>query len=338
MTNVPLARIHGVNDLRLDRIPSPECGVDDVLVQVRECGVCGSDLAYLAIGGVTGPDTPMPLGHELWGLVSEVGANVATVEVGDRVVVQPMACGNNIGNGGPEGGFSPLLRVRNVGARSGGLYRLPASVPDECGALVEPLSVGLHSVNRVAASAQDKAVIFGAGPIGLCILMMLHQRGLKQIAVVDLSDKRLSVAESLGGVPLPVGESLSEALIELHGNAPFYGMPMPASDLFFEATGVRSVFEQIMAMCGYGSRVCLTGVHKEAASLDLMMMLAKEVSVIAAQAYEDEFEDVIRMLSAGDIDPAPMVTHRYSLIEIAEAFQQAKAADQAIKVMVHCDV
>ncbi|MEZ5501237.1 MAG: alcohol dehydrogenase catalytic domain-containing protein [Halioglobus sp.] len=166
MTTIPLARIHGVNDLHLDRVAPPECGADDVIVQVRECGICGSDLGYLAMGGLTAPGTPMPIGHELWGVVSETGANVTHVAVGDRVVVQPMSNGNNIGNGGTEGGFSPYLLVRNAARDPGSTLRLPAELPAAFGALVEPLSVAQHGANRVAATAADRAVIFGAGPIG----------------------------------------------------------------------------------------------------------------------------------------------------------------------------
>ena len=106
MQSIPLARIHGMDDLRLDMIELPRCGDDDVMVKVRECGICGSDLGYLAMGGLTGPDTPMPLGHELWGEVSAVGSNVRHVAVGDRVVVQPLGSGNNIGNGRPGIGQS----------------------------------------------------------------------------------------------------------------------------------------------------------------------------------------------------------------------------------------
>ena len=73
--NIPLVKIHAVNDLRLDSVAYPDCGPDDLILQVKQCGICGSDLGYLAKGGVMGPGEPMALGHELWGLVHEVGAN-----------------------------------------------------------------------------------------------------------------------------------------------------------------------------------------------------------------------------------------------------------------------
>jgi threonine dehydrogenase-like Zn-dependent dehydrogenase len=337
MTAIPLAQIHGVNDLRLDMTAAPLCGPDDLVVQVMECGICGSDLGYLAMGGLTGPDIPMPLGHELWGLVSEVGSNVSHVAEGDRVVVQPMSNGNNIGNGGSEGGFSPYLLVRNVALDPGSTVKIPSNIPLEYGALVEPLSVAQHGANRVAAVASDKAVIYGAGPIGLSLLQVLKFRGLDDIIVVDLSERRLEAASALGAIALRADDpQLTHKLNERHGTTSFFGMPMPGSTLYFEATGVRSVFEGITAMAGPGSRICLTGVHKEAATVDLVMLLAKEVSIIPAMGYEQEFDEVISMLQSGQLDPTAMVTHRFPLAEIGSAFAMARDPQNAIKIIIDC--
>jgi 2-desacetyl-2-hydroxyethyl bacteriochlorophyllide A dehydrogenase len=337
MSTIPLARIHGVNDLRLDMTPSPQCGPNDVVIEVRECGICGSDLGYLAMGGLTGPDRPMPLGHELWGRVSEAGANVTHVIPGDRVVVQPLYEGHNIGNGGTEGGFSPYLLVRDAALHPDSTLKIPPEVPDAYGALVEPLSVAQHGANRVTATADDKAVIFGAGPIGLSTLLVLHYRGLRDIVVVDLSDKRLEKARELGAIALRADDpQLSQRLVEHHGTTSFFGMPMPGSTVFFEATGVRSVFENIVALCGPRSRICLTGVHKEAATVDLVMLLAKEVAIIPAMAYETEFEEVIAMLQSTKLDPTAIITHRFPLSELGSAFAMAKDPQRAIKVLIDC--
>jgi 2-desacetyl-2-hydroxyethyl bacteriochlorophyllide A dehydrogenase len=336
-TTIPLARIHGVNDLRLDQTSLPVCGAEDVVVQVRECGICGSDLGYLAMGGLTGPDRPMALGHELWGVVSEAGASVTHVVAGDRVVVQPLSNGNIIGNGGPEGGFSPYLLVRNAARDPGSTLKLPADVRQEYGALVEPLSVAQHSANRVAAGPEDKAVIFGAGPIGLSIVQVLKFRGVQDIVVVDLSERRLAAARKMGAVALRADDAqLAQHLISQHGTREFFGMPMPGSSLYFEATGVRSVFENIVALAGPGSRICLTGVHKEAATVDLVMLLAKEVAIIPAMGYDGEFDEVIDMLRTGQVDPSVMITHRFPLSEIDAAFAMAKDPESAIKVMIDC--
>lgn len=337
MTMIPLAQIHGVDDLRLDSVAAPQCGPDDVIVNVRECGICGSDLGYIAMGGLTAPGVPMPLGHELWGEVGEVGENVTHVGSGDRVVVQPMSNGNNIGNGGGEGGFSPQLLVRNAASDVGSVLKIPPQLPLAYGALVEPLAVAQHGANRVAATASDNAVIFGAGPIGLCLLQVLAYRGLKNIVVVDLSEHRLRAAQAMGATTIHANdEQLAQKLVDLHGRSDFFGMPMPATNIFFEATGVRSVFESVLNMAGPGSRICLTGVHKEPATVDLVMLLAKEVSIIPAMGYDVEFAEVLEMLSCETFDPSQLISHRYPLSEITAAVDTARDTGQAIKVIIEC--
>jgi threonine dehydrogenase-like Zn-dependent dehydrogenase len=269
--------------------------------------------------------------------VSEAGRNVSHVVVGDRVVVQPLYRDNNIGNGGTEGGFSPYLLVRNAALDPASTRKLPADIPAEYGALVEPLSVAQHGANRVTAMAGDKAVIYGAGPIGLSLLLVLAYRGLENIVVVDLSEKRLETARSLGATVLRGDDpELANKLIEVHGRSSFFGMPMPGSTVIFEATGVRSVFESIVNTAGPGSRIGLVGLHKQAASVDLVMLLAKEISVIPAMGYGSEFAEVIEMLASGKLDPTVMVTHHFPLSRILEAFDVARDTDSAIKVMVDC--
>ncbi|MDZ7781474.1 MAG: alcohol dehydrogenase catalytic domain-containing protein [Halioglobus sp.] len=337
MMQIPQARIHAVDDLRLDTIAPPECGPDDVVVRVRQCGICGSDLSYLAMGGIAAPDTPMPIGHELWGEIGEAGANVTHVAAGDRVVVQPLCNDTNIGNGGSEGGFTPLLLVRNAANNPDSVIKLPDDLPVAYGALVEPLAVAQHSANRVMAAPTDRAVIYGAGPIGLSILQVLKYRGLEDIVVIDLSPLRLETAAGLGAVALRGDDpELARQLIDIHGSADFFGLPMPASTLYFEATGARSVFEGMLDVAGPGSRICLTGVHKEPATLDLVMLLAKEISLVPALAYAGEFAEVIDMLGSGAIDPSVMVTHEFPLSNIDSAFATARDTGRAIKVIVDC--
>jgi len=210
-------------------------------------------------------------------------------------------------------------------------------LPDEYGALVEPLAVAQHGANRVSACAEDKAGIFGAGPIGLAFLLLLQHRGLKDIVVVDLSDKRLQLAASLGAhIVRGDNPDLAARLVEYHGTSSFFGMPMPGSTLYFEATGNDKVFEAIIDLAGPRSRICLSGVHKKAVSLDLMMMLAKEVSIISAMGYADEFTEVLAILESGEIDPTVIISHHFPLSQIHAAFETAQDAQSAVKVMVDC--
>ncbi|MDP9141512.1 MAG: alcohol dehydrogenase catalytic domain-containing protein, partial [Pseudomonadota bacterium] len=159
--------MHGVDDIRLDAIDTPRPGAADVVVQVKACGICGSDLSYIRIGGIhRKPDGVTPLGHEAAGQVIAVGDAVKGVSVGQRVVINPMMTQSYIGSGGPEGAFTETLLVRD--ARIGdSLLPIPDSLPYEIAALTEPLAVALHGVNRAQVKPGDKVVVFGCGPIGL---------------------------------------------------------------------------------------------------------------------------------------------------------------------------
>lgn len=335
--DMPLVQIHGVNDVRIDTVPRPQCGDNDVLVAVQHCGICGSDLGYIAMGGLRGPGNPMPLGHEMSARVVELGASVKGLATGDRVVVNPMEADEPIGNMGSEGGFAPLLVIRDIDRYPNAVIKIPDSLDDERAALVEPLSVGMHGVHRGEVTADDKVVVFGAGTIGLSIAMVLLHYQVKDIVIVDTSKPRLEVAASLGLHTFCVGEGdLSAFLQQHHGSDTAYGMPIPATDVYLEATGVGAVFEQMVSLAKAGARLVVVGVHKAPASIDLVSLLSKELSIKGAMAYPDEFPQVIEMLNSASFDPALLITHRFPLSDFDNALAMARDTEQAIKVMIDC--
>ena len=140
--------IHEVDDVRLDPYTVPEPGKKDVIVKVKACGICGSDLSYIKMGGIMRqPDGVTALGHEAAGEILHVGEEVEGVSVGQRVIINPMQTPSFIGSGGPEGAFTEQLLVRD--ARLGdSLLPIPDGIPYDIAALTEPLAVALHGVNR----------------------------------------------------------------------------------------------------------------------------------------------------------------------------------------------
>lgn len=337
---MPLVQIHGVDEVRVDTVPQPTCGADDVIIRVANCGICGSDLGYIAMGGLLGPGVPMPLGHELSGEVIECGAAVSeagNISLGQQVVVNPEANGNRIGNSGPEGGFAPLLLVRGVSKAPEAVLPIPAHFSAEQGALVEPLSVSMHAVHQGRAGPGDKVVIFGAGPIGLGAVMVLRYYGVSDVAVVDVNPERLAQAAALGAVAINSAEQdVAEALIAAHGAAEFFGMPIPASSVYIEATGVGAVFEQIAQLAATAARIVVLGVHKAPVSLDLVSVLVKELEIIGSMAYPSEFPQVIEMLASGKVEAERLISHRFPLSEFHEALKTAQSEPSAMKVMVDC--
>jgi threonine dehydrogenase-like Zn-dependent dehydrogenase len=248
-----------------------------------------------------------------------------------------MANVHSIGNGGSQGGFAPYLLVADAARHEDAVLKLPAGLGPEQAAMVEPLSVAMHGCNQGQAQPGDKVVIFGAGPIGLCALTCLRYLGVDDIVVVDLSDFRLERANELGATTFnATGQDLAAFLIDRHGAADVIGMPVPATDLYLEATGAGPVFEQIPDLARTGARIVVLGVHKQPVQFDLVNLLLRELNIVGSMAYPNEFPQVIEMLCSGLVDTAALVSHRFPLSQFPVALAQARDAQNAVKVLVEC--
>ncbi len=328
-------RVHGPDDLRMDEVPLTAVGETDALIRIEACGICGSDLGYLSKGGIQGPTgTPLPLGHEFAGVIEQIGKQVRDLHPGMRVVVNPDD--NLIGAGGTEGGFSERVLVRN--ARNGGnIHPIPGDLPMELAALTEPLSVSLHGVNRALVSPESKVVVYGAGMIGLGVVIGLRKRGVRDIVVVDLQEERLAMAQRLGASTTinPSQEDLRAKLAAIHGESQKYGWSMVNTDVFIDAAGAASLLQQTTGMCRSGARIIVVAVYRQPVPIDLVMVMAKEIELTGSIAYPgNEFSEVIAMLSSGEVDVAPLITHRFSFRDAMAAFAQARDTARALKVMI----
>jgi len=328
--------IHGPGDVRLDPADMPLPGPDDVVVKVAACGICGSDLTYVKLGGVAGPDGPMPLGHEMAGTVAAVGAKVTGVREGQRVIVNPYA--NMIGNGGTEGAFSDYLLLRNALADPDNLLMIPDNVSMEHAALAEPLAVALHGVNRAEPKPGQKIVVFGAGPIGLGAVVGLRRRGVEDIVVVDYSPFRLERALRLGARATinPAEHDVRQRLGELHGTHHHFisGTDVVNTEAFIDMAGAAAVIPSILGMCRMGARIVVTAVYSEPIPIDMRLMLAKEATLTTAIGYPTEFREILDMLSDHAVDLEPMISHRFSFDNFNNAFETARNAQSSAKVMV----
>jgi (R,R)-butanediol dehydrogenase/meso-butanediol dehydrogenase/diacetyl reductase len=331
---VKQVRLHGPEDVRLDDVPEPAPGPRDVVVRVAACGICGSDVGYVKLGGVAGPTRrPLPLGHELAGVVEAVGAEVAGVRVGARVVVHPGAAGNRIGNGGPEGGFAPRLLVRNAAA-GGNLFEIPASLSFETAALAEPLGVGMNAALRSEARAGEKAVVFGAGPIGLAAVATLADRGVADVIAVDLSDRRLALARRLGAhaVLNPAQDDVWKEIRARHGESPVLGAPMAGSDAYIEASGAPAVFGEILQHAKGEARLSVVALHRAPVPVSFLLVMMKQLTLRGAMEYPEDFGATLALLARRDL--SPMITHRFVLARFAEALAVARDASASGKVMI----
>ncbi|MGI9539997.1 MAG: zinc-dependent alcohol dehydrogenase [Miltoncostaeaceae bacterium] len=324
--------IHGPGDVRVDEASEPEAGPRDVVVEVAACGICGSDLRYVRLGGLAGPmPAPMPLGHELSGVVEAVGAEVPDFKPGDRVVLNPTAGQKMIGNGGSEGGFTPRLLVRDVA--DGNLFHIPDDLPLERAALAEPLCVGMNAVNQSEAQPGDKVVIFGAGPIGLAAVATLADRGVEDVISVDLSPRRLEIAKQLGA-----REALDASqedpwprIRQLHGESPVLGAPMAGSDVYIEASGAAPLIPQIIGQAKSNARLTVVALHDER-PVNFILVMMKQLTLRGAMEYPDDYNDAIDLLTRRDL--TPMISHRFPLDRFPEAFATANDPHLGAKILI----
>src|ERR1700757_1475735 len=191
-----VAMLHGPGDLRLNNAQRPVAGPSDIVVKIRASGICGTDLHFRHMGPRF--DKPMALGHEWAGEVIEAGPQVKSYKIGDRVAYNSNNSPADMGRGGEFGGFSEYVALREVDGHVQSLCRVPDNVSLDHAALVEPLSVAMHAVNRADPKPGETVTIFGVGPIGLGIVTALRLRGVEDIIAFDLSPLRRERAVSLG--------------------------------------------------------------------------------------------------------------------------------------------
>ena len=330
-------RVHGPGDVRVDQVPEPEPGPRDVVIRVAACGICGSDLSYIKMGGLAGPgNKPMCLGHEMAGVVDWVGSDVTSAATGDRVVVQP---GNDelgrIGNGAPEGGLTPLLLVTD--ADRARLHRVPDDLPLDVASLAEPLAVGMRAADQADVRPGEGVAVFGCGPIGLAAIAALVDRGHERVVAIDLSPTRLELALGLGAQAAlnPTTADVWEELARLHGTDPFLFGPTAATAAFIEASGSAQVITDVLDHGPAGGRLSVVAIHYEPIPTNYLIMLMKQFTIRGSMEYPARFADAIDLLVRRDL--SALITHRFPLLRFNDALNLLDGSKDCGKVLITMD-
>lgn len=328
-----LLNIHAVNDVRLDPYERPEPGPKDVVIRMKACGICGSDLSYIKVGGMSrNADGTTALGHEGAGEVMFVGSEVTDVALGQPVIVNPMNTPSFIGSGGPEGAFTEELLVRD-GRLGDNLLPIPAGIPYDIAAMCEPLAVALHGVNRAEVSAGSKLVIFGCGPIGLGMILWAVDRGCDVIAL-DLAEERLERARALGARTInPATEDPVERIKDLHGREMYFGRERASTDAYIDAAGGPPILGQVVAMAKRHARHVITAAYMKPIELPAGPMLTSEMTITTAVGYPDEFPDVVAAMPRLQDRIRSIISHHLPFERILEGLEIA-ATPQSAKVMI----
>lgn len=333
------ALITGPGTAEVVDVPTPTVGLNDVLVKIRACGICGTDTLYISIGGLPPRHGCMPIGHEPAGEVIGVGSNVSGIAVGNRVVVNPMAIADDmIGNGGSTGGLADYLLIKDA-VRGRSLEVVPDHIPYEVAALNEPMAVALHAVNQVAPRRSDQVLVIGAGPIGLGITIALKSLGVKHVAVADILPSRLEKALQVGAdaVINSKDQDVTARLIELHGDGESVWPGRAGTDVFLDAAGVPAAVEMALGAAKRGATLGVVAVHKEPISMDFMNVMSNELTIVGSMGYPTEIFEVTKDIVDNWEKYRVIISHTFDFEDFDEAMQCVGTPGAAEKVIVTFD-
>lgn len=326
--------------LSVEEVPTPTPGRGGILIRVAGCGVCHTDLHYTDHGTPTFKQPPMILGHEISGIVEAVGEGVETRGPGDRVLVAAVtscgacdACregrenicahGEMLGNH-IDGGFAEY-----VVAPAKDTFTLPPEVPLVEGSIIaDALTTPYHAVvNRGQVRPGDAVIVFGCGGVGLNVVQMAAAQGARVVAV-DLSEDKLAWARRLGAAatvnPASV-ERMDKELRRATGGG---------ADVAFEVVGKPGTQEQAVSSLKTGGRAVFVGYSPDAMTLNAGRVMFRELEVIGSLGCRPvDYPRVIEMVRQGRVQLEPLVTHRFPLDGVAEAFDTLRSGS-AIRVVV----
>jgi len=311
---------------------APQPGPEEVLVAVKACGICGSDVH--GMDGSTGRRRPpIIMGHEAAGIIAGKGSAVRGWETGDRVTFDStIYCGECLPCRRGEINLCDNRRVLGVSCdayRQHGafaefvvvpqrvLYRLPDNLPFEHAAMVEPFSIALHAIRRTGITLNDTAVVAGAGMIGLALVQGLRAAGCGRLIVVDVADDRLALAKQYGATDSVNPKSVPNALEAINHLTAGRG-----ADIAFEAVGITSTVDLALNCVRKGGKVALVGNVAPKIEFPLQIAVTRELTIYGTCGSQGEYPAVLDLLSRGQLHPAPLISAVAPLAEGAAWFDR----------------
>ncbi len=334
--------LEAYNKLVYKDVPEPEIGADEVLIEVKACGICGSDVH--GMDGSTGRRIPpIIMGHEAAGVIGRVGGAVQGWKRGDRVTFDStIYCGEctycraglmnlcdnrrvlgvSPGDYRQDGAFAEYVAVPERI-----LYRLPDGVSFTQAAMLEPLSVAFHAVGLPRIRLGDSAVVVGAGMVGLLVVRALRLAGCGQVIAVDLDAKRLETAKAFGAdVGLDAKGDVAEQVRALTDGR--------GADLAFEVVGVTPAVQTAVASVRKGGSVTLVGNLSATVELPLQSVVTRQIAVRGSCASNGEYPACIEMLAKGAVDVGPLISAVAPLSEAAGWFERLHRGEPGLMKVI----
>jgi L-iditol 2-dehydrogenase len=341
---------YGPRDVRVETVPQPTAGPGEVVLRVLRCSVCGTDKRIFT-HGQKNVVPPAITGHEIVGEVYEIGSGVSVpLKIGQRVVVGTViGCGKCIYCKRKQynlcetftalgydhaGGFAQYMKIPAVAVAQGNIIPFPDSMPLERAALVEPLSCCLNGEEYVNAQPGDRALVFGAGPIGLMHAAILKSRGCDLVIVTDISDERLAYAREFGLAQTvnTAGGDAVEMILKAAGGEKF--------DVALTANSVKSTQADALKLVRKKGRVCFfAGIPKDdpIVPIDTNAIHYNEISVYGCFASNlQHYHQALALVQRNDLPWDRFITHRFPLAEMVKAFAVIEAG-QGIKTIINTE-
>jgi len=322
-------------------VPTPQPHGVEVLIRVRACGVCKTDV-HIHHGHFLSAFPLIP-GHEFSGEVAAVGEEVTNVKVGDRVVAdnerqcgtchycrrgKPLFCENAVLQGvNAPGGFTEYVLVEEEQ-----VYTLADHISFEEGALVEPAACAVHGIDVIGPRAGDEVLQFGAGPTGLILAQLLRHNGAAKLVIADLSPAKLALAARYAGAEtIQVRRDDPEA----HLRAITEGQPR-GFDIVVDATGVSRVQESLPQFAGFGAKVVYYGVAPEEDRIQISPydVFRRELKILGSFSQARTFDRAVRLVNTGVLKLKDMVTHTFPLEGWGNALRMVTEGQENIKIVI----
>lgn len=321
----------------------PDLHNNAVLVKVKAASICGGDL-HIFKGKHPAAPLPVPIGHEVSGEVVKIGRSVSKVKEGDRVVIEPViVCGQcyfcRRGEYGLCTNISFQYRVGQGGltpyfmADEDWVHELPPDVSFEEGALIEPLAVAVHAVRRGEIRFGQTAAIFGAGPIGLLVLMLTRLAGAREIFAVDVKDFRLKRAQELGASDA-INSSLQDSVQYIVEKTDHLGV-----DRAFEAVGIEETLVESLEVLKKGGTSVVVGLFEDQETrIPANIFVQKELTLRGSLGYCWDFQIALKLVEGGDVKLGEIITHTLPVSALEQAFDLLMDPNsKAIKVVIRMD-
>ena len=331
------------NTFSFEDVPMPEIGPQDVLIRVKACGICGSDVH--GMDGSTGRRIPpIIMGHEASGLIAQIGSGITEWEAGERVTFDSTVVtrqdfysrkgafnlsdfrkvlGVSCGEYRQHGAFAEYVAVpQSV------LYRLPDGLSFEQAAMAEPVSVAFHAVNLIPSEINDSAVVVGCGMIGLFVIQALRIKGCGRIIAIDLDRSRLDMALKLGAdfaIQSAEGETVEKVRNLTHGRG---------ADMAFEVVGIVPTVNLSIHAVRKGGKVGLVGNLSPKVELPLQAVVTRQLTLYGSCASAGEYPACLDMIASGRVKVDEMMSAVVPLSEAASWFDRLHKGEPGLMKVV----